>query len=132
MSSVASTFSYRFQTAGSCFGPSLTELARKLWRRARSYWNSISRRTTRSSFGIRWSAAVAARSAGCCHAFGEMSARRWRMTSAPATVSAYDGLEDAEGRTEERAGRTGVHGRGDAHREAVAPGRELARREGDA
>src|SRR5205085_9855136 len=60
MSSVASTFSYRFQTAGSCFGPSLTELARKACRRARSYWNSISRRTTRSSFGIRWSAAVAA------------------------------------------------------------------------
>src|SRR5438128_2080826 len=90
MSSVASTFSYRFHTAGSCFGPSLTELARKLCRRARSYWNSISRRTTRSSFGIRWSAAVAARSAGCWYAFGEMSARRWRMTSAPATLSAYD------------------------------------------
>src|SRR5437667_183304 len=28
MSSVASTFSYRFQTSGSCFGPSLTEPAR--------------------------------------------------------------------------------------------------------
>src|SRR2546421_6415558 len=131
MSSVASTFSYRFQTAGSCFGPSFTELARKLCRKARSYWNSISRLTTRSSFGIRWSAAVAARSAGCWYAFGEMSARRWRMTSAPATRSAYDGLEDAEGRAEERARFAGIHRRGDAHCEAVAAGCELAGREGD-
>src|SRR5919206_5211659 len=120
MSSVASTFSYRFHTAGSCFGPSLTELARKLCRRARSYWNSISRLTTRSSFGIRWSAAVAARSAGCCHAFGEMSARRWRMTSAPATLSAYDGLEDPERRAEERARRAWIHRRDDTDREAIA------------
>src|SRR5919201_6512809 len=119
MSRVASTDSYRLQTFGSWFGPSLTELARKLWRSARSYWNSISFRTTRSSFGIRFSAAVAARSAGCSYAFGEMSTRRWRIRSAPAN----SGHE--ERCAAQRAARAGVHRRDDAHREAVAAGREL-------
>ena len=44
---------------------------------SRSKPNSISLRTTVSIIGICCSAAVAARSAGCSYAFGEMSFRRW-------------------------------------------------------
>ena len=45
---------------------------RYICRSARSYCHSISLRTTVSSIGIAFSAAVAARSAGCSYALGEM------------------------------------------------------------
>src|SRR3989442_215834 len=76
--------------SGSCCGPSLIELARKLCRSARSYWNSISLRTTRSSFGIFLSAAVAARSAGCSYALGEIPSRRCGMSWPPVTPRRLD------------------------------------------
>src|SRR5438105_2642843 len=110
--------------SGSCAGPSLMELARKLWRSARSYWNSISLRTTRSSFGMRLSAAVAARSAGCSYALGEMSTRRWRITASPATKPLSG---EPERRAEERAGRSRIHRGDDADREPVPAGGEPLR-----
>src|SRR5215212_3935033 len=88
MSSVASTSSYRRQTSPSWSGPSRIEEARNPWRYARSYWNSISFRTTGSRPGIDFSAAVAARSAGCSYAFGEMSFSR-RASSSFIVTRAY-------------------------------------------
>ena len=63
-------------TSGSWSGPSRTAEASSDCRTERSP-NSITFRRTVSIIGICWSAAVAARSAGCSYALGEMSFRRW-------------------------------------------------------
>src|SRR5262252_1225526 len=59
-------------SSGNWFSPTLIELPRWNWRSARSKPHSISLRTTVSSIGIDFSAAVAARSAGCSYALDEM------------------------------------------------------------
>src|SRR5918997_6925894 len=77
MSSTVSPRLYSAQIVGNWPGPSFTEPPRSACRKARSYCISTSLRTTVSSIGTERSAAVAARSAGCSKARGEMSFSFW-------------------------------------------------------
>src|SRR6202042_1954757 len=72
MSRILQTPANEVHSSGSWRSETLTELPRYSWRRARSYRYSTNFRTTVSSIGTDFSAAVAARSAGCSYAFGEI------------------------------------------------------------
>src|ERR1700722_7634549 len=72
MSRILQTPANEVHSSGSWRSETLTELPRYSWRRARSYRYSTNFRTTVSSIGTDFRAAVAARSAGCSYAFGEM------------------------------------------------------------
>src|ERR1700750_2588728 len=68
------------QIRGSCSCPRRTAAPSIAWRIARSYPSSMRRRTTCSRYGTCRSAAVAARSAGCWNARGEMPSS-WKVLS---------------------------------------------------
>src|SRR5918999_6182582 len=72
MSSVLNTCRCSTQIRGSCSSPRRTAAPSEAARRARSYPSSISLRTTWSRYGTLARAAVAARSAGCWYARGEI------------------------------------------------------------
>src|SRR3954447_6746557 len=78
---------------GICSWPSRTDEPRYDCRSARSYPSWISLRMTWSRYGTWCSAAVAARSAGCCSARGEIPLS-WKLASGTPTRPAY-GIEQA-------------------------------------
>src|SRR5918999_1609696 len=84
----------------------------------------MSLRTTVSSIGMDWSAAVAARSAGCSYAFGEISRSRWSSGRGSVMWSRYSTRPVAAGARAVAAVARPVVGRADElHRRHAGRGR---------